>query len=49
VGAEATPSDISRHSQKIKTQFPQMWTYFSELNTSVPASFAQTESLYSLV
>ena len=38
MGAEATPSEISRNSQKFEKQFPLISSYFSELNTSVPAS-----------
>ncbi len=38
VGAEATPSEISRNSQKFEKQFSLISSYFSELNTSVPAS-----------
>ena len=38
MGAEATPSEISRNSQKFEKQFSLISSYFSELNTSVPTS-----------
>ena len=38
VGTEATPSEISRHSQKFEKQFSLISSYFLELNTSVPTS-----------
>ena len=37
-GTEANPSEISRNSPKIKEQFSEIPSYFSELNTSVPTS-----------
>ncbi|MDU5931376.1 MAG: hypothetical protein E6Z17_03980 [Enterococcus faecalis] len=33
-----SPSEISRNSPKIKEQFSEIPSYFSELNTSVPTS-----------
>ena len=33
------PSDISRNSPKIKEQFSEITSYFSELSTSVPTSY----------
>ncbi len=44
MGAEATPSEISRNSQKFEKQFSFISSYFSELNTSVPASLKLTAS-----
>ena len=35
---KATPSEISRNSQKFEKQFSFISSYLSELNTSVPAS-----------
>ncbi|EGO9121119.1 hypothetical protein DZ774_10100 [Enterococcus faecalis] len=37
-GTEPTPSEISRNSPKIKDQFSEISSYFSELNGSVPTS-----------
>ena len=37
-GTEPTPSEISRNSPKIKEQFSEISSYFSELNGSVPTS-----------
>ena len=45
MGAEATFSEISRNSQKFEKQFSLISSYFSELNTSVPASFMDNELL----
>ncbi|EJU97564.1 hypothetical protein HMPREF1332_01953 [Enterococcus faecalis ERV31] len=36
---QPTPSEISRNYPKIKEQFSEIPSYFSELNTSVPTSF----------
>ncbi|NSQ63363.1 hypothetical protein [Enterococcus faecalis] len=33
------PSEISRNSPKIKEQFSEIPSYFSELNAAVPTSF----------
>ncbi|MDU7094524.1 MAG: DUF1801 domain-containing protein [Enterococcus faecalis] len=35
---KTSPSEISRNSPKIKEQFSEIPSYFSELNTSVPTS-----------
>jgi len=37
-GTEPTPSEISRNSPKIKEQFSEISSYFSELNGSFPTS-----------
>ncbi len=39
--AIATPSEISRNTQKFEKQFPFYSSLFSEFNTSVPASKEQ--------
>ncbi|OSH15511.1 hypothetical protein HS5302_2066 [Enterococcus faecalis] len=39
MGTEPTPSEISRNYPKIKKQFSEISSYFSELNGSVPTSF----------
>ena len=38
------PSEISRNSPKIKKQFSEIPSYFSELNGSVPTSFYSSNS-----
>ncbi|PLA79992.1 hypothetical protein CYR81_11265, partial [Enterococcus faecalis] len=42
-----TPSEISRNSPKIKEQFSEIPSYFSELNASIPTSFFTKKCQYS--
>ncbi|RTK73378.1 hypothetical protein DRJ71_18575, partial [Enterococcus faecalis] len=41
------PSEISRNSPKIKEQFSEIPSYFSELNASIPTSFFTKKCQYS--
>ena len=45
--AEATPSEISWNSQKFEKQFSRIFSYFLELNASIPASFLISMVLFS--